>query len=128
MIAAVMAPVGLQAALLPRSFFDDFPIGRSWIAATGGGYNEHLARDVGVLFLSLVLATAWTAITRAGDHAIAVAWILQGVTHLAFHTAHLHGLGWPDATSLLVSLIAVPVLAIVALRHPTDRRADRATS
>lgn len=128
MIAAVMAPVGVQAALFPRSFFDDFPVGRSWIAATGGDYNEHLARDVGVLFLSLVLATVWTAMTRAGDRAVAAAWILQGVTHVAFHTAHLRDLGWTDRTALLVSLVAVPVLAMVALRYPTDRKAGSATS
>ena len=32
-IALLMAPVGLQAAVAPRSFFDDFPFGRGWISA-----------------------------------------------------------------------------------------------
>jgi hypothetical protein len=31
--------------------------------------------------------------TRAGDRAVAVAWIIQGVGHLGFHAAHLGGTG-----------------------------------
>ncbi len=66
LIALFMLPVGVQAALFPRSFFEDFPLGRGWVAATGGPYNEHLVRDnVGVLFVALIVATAWTAWTRA---------------------------------------------------------------
>ena len=76
----------------PRSFFDDFPLGRGWVVGAGGPYNEHLVRDVGVLFVALMVATAWTAWTRAGDRALAAAWIIQGVAHLGFHAAHLHHL------------------------------------
>lgn len=123
LIAGYMAPVGLQAALLPRSFFDSFPVGRGWIAAAGGAYNEHLARDVGVLFVSLVIATAWTATTRAGDRALAAAWIVQGVAHLAFHAAHLHDLPGGDQVALIATLAVVPVLAAAALRSPTSRPA-----
>jgi hypothetical protein len=120
-----MAPVGIQAALWPRSFFDDFPIGRGWVAATGGPYNEHLVRDVGVLFVALVVAAVWTAMTRAGDRAVAVAWIIQGVGHLIFHTAHLHDLAAGDQVALIASLAAVPILAVAALVYPTNRPADR---
>lgn len=35
-IGLFMTPAGMQAAFAPRSFFDDFPIGRGWIAAEGG--------------------------------------------------------------------------------------------
>jgi hypothetical protein len=127
LIAAFMAPVGVQAALFPRSFFNSFPVGRGWIAAAGGAYNEHLIRDVGVLFVALVIATAWTAITRQGDRAVAVAWIVQGVAHLVFHTTHLHDLTGLDRAALLGSLAVIPVLAALALRYPTSRveRTDR---
>src|SRR5437879_910064 len=37
--------VGVQAAFFPRSFYDDFPMGRGWVAMDGR-YNEHLVRDV----------------------------------------------------------------------------------
>lgn len=124
LIAGFMAPVGAQAALFPRSFHDDFPVGRGWIAATGGAYNEHLTRDVGVLFVAIVLATVWTGKTRAGDRAVATAWIVQSVAHILFHAAHLHELAGADRVALLASLAAVPVLAAAALRYPTSRLAD----
>ena len=124
LIALFMLPVGVQAALFPRSFFEDFPLGRGWVAATGGPYNEHLVRDVGVLFVALIVASAWTAWTRAGDRALAAAWIVQGVGHLGFHAAHLQHLPDGDRAGLLVSLIVIVVLAIVAMFYPRpDRRA-----
>ena len=44
--------VGLQALFTPRSFYDDFPLGRGWVAMDGP-YNQHLVRDVGSLNLAL---------------------------------------------------------------------------
>ena len=46
--------VGLQALFTPRSFYDDFPFGRGWVAMDGP-YNEHLVRDVGSLNLAIVV-------------------------------------------------------------------------
>ena len=65
--------------------------------------------------------TAWTARTRSGDRAVAAAWIVQGVGHLAFHAAHLHGVTGADRVGLLVSLAVVPVLAVAAFRYPMSR-------
>jgi len=124
LIALFMLPAGVQAALFPRSFFEDFPLGRGWVAATGGPYNEHLVRDVGVLFVALIVASAWTAWTRAGDRALAAAWIVQGVGHLGFHAAHLQHLPGSDRAGLVASLIVVVVLAVAAILFPRpDRRA-----
>ena len=123
LIALFMLPVGVQAALFPRSFFEDFPLGRGWVAATGGAYNEHLVRDVGVLFLALIVATAWTAWTRAGDRALAVAWIVQGVAHLGFHAAHLHHMRGGDQAGLLAALAVVVGLAVAAITRPKARPA-----
>ena len=50
LIAVFMLPAGIQATFAPRSFFDDFPLGRGWISHTGDAYNEHLVRDVGACF------------------------------------------------------------------------------
>lgn len=52
-----MLPTALQAAFAPRSWYDDFPLGRGWIAAEGSTYDEHLVRDVGVLFLALIIVS-----------------------------------------------------------------------
>ena len=68
-----MLPAGVQAAFAPRSFFDDFPLGRGWIAAEGGGYDEHLVRDVGVLFIALILVTVWAAWKRQAETPVAIA-------------------------------------------------------
>lgn len=124
LIALFMLPAGVQAALFPRSFFEDFPLGRSWVVDTGGPYNEHLVRDVGILFVALIVATAWTAWTRAGDRALAAAWILQGVAHLGFHAAHLDHLAGADRAGLLASLIVVVALAIAAIFSPTAGSAN----
>lgn len=122
-LALFMAPVALQASLFPNWFFDSFPVGRGWVAAAGGAYNEHLTRDVGVLFLALVIAAAWTAKTRAGDRALAAAWLIQGLAHFGFHTAHLRELDTLDQVGLLLSLAAVPLLAAIAMRFPARRLA-----
>jgi hypothetical protein len=127
-VAVFMLPAGVQATLFPRSFFDDFPLGRAWVVDTGGPYNEHLVRDVGVLFLALIVASAWTAWTRAGDRAVAAAWIVQGVGHLAFHAAHLDHLAGSDQAGLLLSLIVVVGLAVAAILYPAPRTAPRGSS
>ncbi len=115
LIAVFMLPAGLQAAFAPRSFFDDFPLGRSWIAHQGDAYNEHLVRDVGALFLALVIVTGWTAWRRGPSRPVAMAWLVQGVLHLVFHAGHLDGFDTVDKIGLIGSLVTVPVLALIAL-------------
>ena len=115
-IALYMLPVGMQATLAPRSFFDDFPMGRGWIAADGALYNEHLVRDVGLLFLALIVVTGWTAWRATGAAAaVSVAWLVQGSGHLWYHGGHLEGIEGLDRVALIGSLAAVPALAGVAL-------------
>lgn len=115
LIAVFMLPTAVQAAFAPRSWFDKFPFGRGWIAAEGGTYDEHLVRDVGVLFLALIIVTAWAAWRHEATQAVAVAWIVQGVLHLVYHAGHLDGLGTTDQTALVGSLVSIPLLASVAL-------------
>ncbi len=114
-IAAFMAQTALQAAFAPRSFFDDFPFGRGWVAAEGGAYDEHLVRDVGVLLISLIIVTIWAAWRREATTAVAIAWIVQGVLHLWYHIGHLGNLGSSDEIGLVGSLATIPVLALIAL-------------
>ena len=115
LIAAFMLPTAIQAAFTPKSWFDDFPFGRGWIAADGAAYNEHLVRDVGVLFLALIIVTVWAAWKRQAVLGVAVAWLLQGVLHLVYHIGHLDGLGTADKVGLVGSLVSIPVLAAIAL-------------
>jgi hypothetical protein len=115
LVAASMLTTAVQAALFPRSWFDDFPLGRGWISAGGATYDEHLVRDVGVLFAALVIVTVWSAWSGTGMVAVAAAWVVQGVLHLVHHVRHLDGLGAADSAALVVSLALVPVLAGVSL-------------
>jgi uncharacterized membrane protein len=114
-IAVMMLPAGLQAAFAPRSFFDDFPLGRGWIAHDGDAFNEHLVRDVGALFLALITVTAWTVWRDGATRPVAAAWLVQGVLHFAYHVGHLDGYETVDKVGLVGSLVAVPALALVAL-------------
>jgi hypothetical protein len=115
LIAALMLPTAVQAAFTPQSFFDDFPLGRGWIAAEGGMYDEHLIRDVGGLFLSLIVVTVWAIWRRPAARPVAVAWLLQGVLHLTYHAGHLDGYDGIDKVGLIGSLVAIPILALVVL-------------
>ena len=114
-LGPMFLPMGVQATLFPRSFFDDFPLGRGWVAAGGDAYNEHLVRDVGVFFLALVIISLWAWRQPALQRPVAVAWLVQSIPHLIYHSGHLHGLGGFDKVALIGSLVAAPLLAVVAL-------------
>ncbi len=114
-IGLLMSPAGVQAAFAPRSFFEDFPFGRGWIAAEGGSYDEHLVRDVGGLFLALIIVTLWAAWRGEFMVPVAAAWLVQGVGHLAYHVGHLDGLAGLDRVGLVVSLAVIPALAALVL-------------
>jgi hypothetical protein len=128
LIAVLMLPVALQAAFFPETWFEEFPFGRGWIAAEGGTYDEHLVRDVGVLFLSLIVVTAWAAWRGRATQPVAVAWLLQGVLHFSYHVGHLDGLDGVDQVGLVGSLVAVPALAVISLVAGSRVRAADAAS
>lgn len=115
LIALFMLPAGLQAAFAPRSFFDDFPLGRGWISHDGDLYNEHLVRDVGVLFLALIVVTVWAVWREGLGRAVAIAWLVQGVLHLWYHIGHVDEFDTADKVGMIGSLVTIPVLAAVAL-------------
>lgn len=121
LIAVLMLPTAMQATFAPRSWFDDFPLGRGWISAEGGAYDEHLVRDVGVLFLAMVIVTAWATWRDELTAAVSIAWIVQGVLHFVYHVGHLGGLGVADKVALVVSLATIPVLAVIAWWAGTQR-------
>lgn len=115
LIAVFMLPAGLLAALTPRSFFEDFPLGRGWVEQEGGAYSEHLVRDVGALFLALIIVTVWALRRHSASRPVAAAWLAQGTLHLAYHAGHLDGFDTVDKFGLIGSLVTVPLLALLAL-------------
>lgn len=115
LIALFMLPTAIQATFAPESWYDEFPLGRSWVPVEGGAYDEHLVRDVGVLFLALIIVTVWSARRREAMTVVAIAWLVQGVFHLVFHIGHLDGLETADQVGLVGSLVSIPILAAVSL-------------
>lgn len=122
--SAIGAFVGTWAALLPAAFYESFPgIGLGpWVAADGP-YNEHLVRDVGALYLGLAAAGVYAALSRGtgASRAVAVAWIVFSVPHLAYHLQHGEHLDGGDQLAQAVSLSSTIVLA-VPLLLPERRR------
>ena len=111
----MLLPVGMLGAFVPHSFFEDFPLGRGWLAVDGV-YNEHLAGGVGSLYLSLVVATAFAMRERALVRPIAAGWFVQGVLHIGYHFRYLHLYDAPlDKIGVIVTLLAIPILAAIAL-------------
>ena len=82
--------VGLQALFTPRSFYDDFPLGRGWVAMDGP-YNQHLVRDVGSLNLALVVLVfaALVVGTRTMARTAMIVWLVNAVPHFVYHLRHL---------------------------------------
>lgn len=126
--AALGLYVGAWAAVAPQSFYDSFPgLGFIWISIDGA-YNEHLIRDVGTLNLGLAAATAFAALLRkeadvvTGSRAIGVAWIVFSVPHLAYHLAHLDGLGALDVTAQIISVASTAVLGGLFMTGPSPGR------
>ena len=113
-LGAVQFVDGLYALFAPRSFYDDFPFGRGWVAATPD-YSEHLVRDVGGLFLAtgalMLLAALW--LERRIVIAALMSWLLFAVPHTIYHLFNLDSLETGDAIANAVSLIATVVLALI---------------
>jgi hypothetical protein len=116
--------IGLSAAVVPRTFYDDFPFVAHWVELLPP-YNEHLVTDVGGLYLGFAVLFGWAAWTldRTLVRAVSVAWLLTASIHLLFHAGHLAHFGTADAIAeiaTLALLLVPPPIAIwgVAAAHP----------
>ncbi len=118
-LAATAAYVGLWAMAWPHSFFTSFPgFGQSWVAPLGP-FNEHLVRDVGGLYVALLVFCVWAAVKGdAGTlRALGLAWLAFGLPHLAFHATHRHGFStaeWAASlTPLTVTVLGAAILLLL---------------
>ena len=127
LLAASAAFVGGWATFAPESFFDSFPgLGMHWTAADGP-YNQHLVRDVGGLYLSLLVVSVCAALSSPHMRRIAgLAWSVFSLPHLVYHLSHLDAVstrdGWLESLSLSLTLVGAIVL-VLPERDPviTDR-------
>lgn len=124
-LAASAGFVGGWASLMPRSFYDSFPLpGHAWVRVLGP-YNEHLTRDVGTLYLAFLVVSVWGVLhpTTQGFALAGVAWLVFSVPHLAFHLTHLKMYGSADRAGNVISLGGTVLLAgLLLLPHASTRR------
>jgi hypothetical protein len=116
--------IGVQAAFLPRSFYDDFPFGRGWVAMDGR-YNEHLVRDVGALNLALFVLTICAIFvgTRTLARITAASWLVYSVPHLVYHLRHLSmPMSGGEKVAVVVSL-SLPIVGAILLFFDRPRPA-----
>lgn len=105
---------GVWAYFSPRSFYEDFPLeGVGWVSSLGP-FNDHLTTDVGAALLGMAVAAVFVG--RAGSasaiRAVAGAFAVFGVAHLAFHLGELAPFSVGSAAAQLISLSAVVVLPV----------------
>ena len=107
LLALSAAFVGGWALFGPDSFYRSFPgFGLHWVA-TDGPYNEHLVRDVGGLYLALLVVSVYALRPTASSHLrrmAGAAWFVFSAPHLGYHLAHLDTLPTGSATLEAVSL------------------------
>ena len=130
-LAASAAYVGFWAMAWPHSFFTSFPgLGQAWVSPLGP-FNEHLVRDVGGLYVALLVFSGWAA--ARGDagalRALGWAWLAFGLPHLAFHATHRHGFSTTEwAASLTpLTLAALGATILVLLRSNGSATAEHHT-
>jgi hypothetical protein len=114
-LAVSAAFVGVWAAAFPVSFYTDFPLpDRHWVSSLGP-YNEHLVRDVGGLYLALLVLSVWvwrrpspSSLRMAGG-----AWLVFSAEHFLWHALHLDGLPVVDKVGNMVALGGTLLLSVL---------------
>ena len=122
-IAFAQLGVTLQALVAPKSFYDDFPLGRGWVEAYPA-YNEHLIYDYGAYTLgaltALVLAGIW--LDRRVVQLAIISWLVGASIHFVYHLVTIDRFGTGDAIANLAGLLLYIVLPgglLLRSRHDT---------
>ena len=107
--------IGLWQAVLPASFYADFPgMGHHWVSPDGP-YNEHLLRDVGlgnlavgtVALVALLTGGVWLA------RAVGLAVVVTNLPHQLYHQAHVSVL--PTVTDQVLQSISLAAVSLTAV-------------
>ena len=115
LLALAAFGTGIWAYVAPANWYATFPgLGLRWLPQLGP-YDEHLAADVGAMFLAFGVLTAF-AFVRAGDHrvlrATGLSWLVFNVLHLIYH---LGMLGMYRPTDQVLNAVLLSVLAVLPL-------------
>lgn len=118
--------IGIWGVLDPRGWFENFPgIGGSHWAAADPPYNHHLTIDAtsGFLAVGVVVAIAIFWSDRRVRQLALIAFLAQGLPHVAFHTLHpADALGTGDQIAstggLAFGCVIAALLLVAVSRRP----------
>ena len=111
--------VGGWATFAARSFYDSFPgFGHHWVSMDGP-YNQHLVRDVGGLYLSLLVVTVCAYRHTNLARMAGGSWLVFSIPHLIYHASHLSMYDTTDKIGNMVALGGTALIAAVLLLAPT---------
>lgn len=114
-LALSAADIGGWASLAPRSFYNSFPGGgHRWVTGDGP-YNEHLVRDVGGLYLALLVLSLWALAKPEVSRVAGGSWLAFSIPHFAYHLGHLHMFSAADKVGLVISLGGTAAIAATLL-------------
>jgi hypothetical protein len=121
-LAVAQGPIGLWALVAPKSFYEDFPLGRGGWVSTLGPYSEHMTIDYGALTLALVTVLVAAAVTleRRLVMVAAAAYLVWSVPHFVYHMITLDEYGTGDAIGNTITLavtVALPAVVLAAARR-----------
>lgn len=124
-LGTLQAVNGLYALIAPRSFYEDFPFGRGWVAALPQ-YSEHLVRDVGGLFLAtaVVLLAAAIYLERRLVAVALISFLAFSLPHSIFHAFNLEPYSTADLLGNAIGLgatVVIPGLLLYLLLGPPGR-------
>lgn len=110
-----------QALLAPRSFYEDFPLGRGWVQEYPA-YNDHLIYDYGAYTLgalvALVIAAVW--LDRRVVQVATASWLVSATIHLVNHVLTVDRYGTGDAVANLAGLalfVVIPGALLIRSRN-----------
>lgn len=113
-LALSAADVGVWAELDPSDWYRSFPgLGMHWLSVLGP-YNEHLSRDVGGLYLALLVLSVGAMFRAKDTYLVRLtggAWAAFAIPHLIYHSAHLDMYGIRDQVLNVVTLGGTVLLA-----------------
>lgn len=129
-LAGTGAVTGPWASFAPQSFYDSFPgFGRRWVSVDGP-YNEHLVRDVGAIYLALMVLALVAAVSmeRIAVLIAAATTFTFGVFHFSYHVHHLGVYDTTDAVLNVIALggsVVLSALLLIPARDTSPSRAAR---
>jgi hypothetical protein len=119
------AVAGFWAYFAPRHWYDTFPgFGMSWLPQLGP-YNEHLAKDVGAMFIAFMVLTLIVLWRMKDELLVRVAgwgWLVFNVLHFIYHMTMLGMYKPSDQVANVITLSLLMIFSVILVLPDSRRR------